>query len=45
MCCRTDPNPFLGKKDIVQCFSCGGCMENWVEGDDPIEEHTKFFPK
>ncbi|XP_032752868.1 baculoviral IAP repeat-containing protein 1b-like [Rattus rattus] len=19
-------------------------MENWVEGDDPIEEHTKFFP-
>ncbi|GAB1298496.1 Baculoviral IAP repeat-containing protein 1e [Apodemus speciosus] len=32
------------KKDIVQCFSCGGCMERWEEGDDPIEDHTKFFP-
>ena len=39
------PIPFLGKKDIVRCFSCGGCMEKWVEGDDPIEDHTKFFPK
>ncbi|XP_226743.4 baculoviral IAP repeat-containing protein 1e isoform X1 [Rattus norvegicus] len=35
---------YTGKKDIVQCFSCGGCMENWKEGDDPIEDHTKFFP-
>lgn len=35
---------YTGKKDIVRCFSCGGCMENWKEGDDPIEDHTKFFP-
>ena len=19
-------------------------MENWAEGDDPIQEHNKFFP-
>ncbi|XP_052015494.1 baculoviral IAP repeat-containing protein 1b isoform X2 [Apodemus sylvaticus] len=35
---------YTGKKDIVRCFSCGGCMENWAEGDDPMEDHTKFFP-
>lgn len=39
------PFLFLGKKDIVRCFSCGGCIEKLVEGDDPIEEHTKLFPK
>ena len=39
------PFLFLGKRDIVQCFSCGGCIENWAEGDDPIQEHNKFFPK
>ncbi|GAB5566937.1 baculoviral IAP repeat-containing protein 1 [Prionailurus iriomotensis] len=31
-------------KDIVQCFFCGGCMENWKEGDDPLEDHAKYFP-
>ncbi|GAB1298502.1 Baculoviral IAP repeat-containing protein 1a [Apodemus speciosus] len=36
---------YTGKKDIVRCFSCGGCMESWAEGDDPMEDHTKFFPK
>uniref|UniRef100_A0A8C6N4F8 NACHT domain-containing protein n=1 Tax=Mus spicilegus TaxID=10103 RepID=A0A8C6N4F8_MUSSI len=35
---------YTGKKGIVQCFSCGGCMEKCTEGDDPIEDHTKFFP-
>lgn len=35
----------LGMKDIVQCFFCGGCMENWKEGDDPLEDHAKYFPK
>ncbi|KAK7802535.1 hypothetical protein U0070_027066, partial [Myodes glareolus] len=33
-----------GKKDTVRCFSCGGCMCKWEEGDNPLEEHTKFFP-
>lgn len=41
----TDPIPLLGRKDIVQCFFCGGYMENWAEGDDPIQEHNKFFLK
>ncbi|EDL00808.1 mCG116160, isoform CRA_a [Mus musculus] len=35
---------YTGKKGIVQCFSCGGCMEKCTEGDDPIQEHNKFFP-
>ncbi|XP_028646025.1 baculoviral IAP repeat-containing protein 1 isoform X2 [Grammomys surdaster] len=35
---------YTGTKDIVRCFSCGGCMEKWAEGDDPMEDHTKFFP-
>ncbi|XP_052015498.1 baculoviral IAP repeat-containing protein 1a-like isoform X2 [Apodemus sylvaticus] len=35
---------YTGKRDAVRCFSCGGCMEKWEEGDDPIEDHTKFFP-
>ncbi|XP_023585322.1 baculoviral IAP repeat-containing protein 1 isoform X2 [Trichechus manatus latirostris] len=35
---------YTGVKDIVQCFSCGGCLENWKEGDDPLEDHAKYFP-
>ncbi|XP_008836708.1 baculoviral IAP repeat-containing protein 1 [Nannospalax galili] len=35
---------YTGMKDIVQCFSCGGRMENWKEGDNPLEDHIKFFP-
>nr|XP_048288265.1 baculoviral IAP repeat-containing protein 1b-like [Myodes glareolus]XP_048288266.1 baculoviral IAP repeat-containing protein 1b-like [Myodes glareolus] len=35
---------YTGKKDTVRCFSCGGCMCKWEEGDNPLEEHTKFFP-
>ncbi|XP_041519568.1 baculoviral IAP repeat-containing protein 1b-like [Microtus oregoni] len=35
---------YTGKKDTVRCFSCEGCMCNWEEGDNPLEDHTKFFP-
>ncbi|XP_060241609.1 baculoviral IAP repeat-containing protein 1b-like isoform X2 [Meriones unguiculatus] len=35
---------YTGIKDLVRCFSCGGCMEKWEEGDDPLADHTKFFP-
>ncbi|XP_042308261.1 baculoviral IAP repeat-containing protein 1 isoform X2 [Sceloporus undulatus] len=35
---------FTGKKDIVQCFSCTGCLSDWKENDDPWEEHAKAFP-
>ncbi|XP_006871053.1 PREDICTED: baculoviral IAP repeat-containing protein 1-like [Chrysochloris asiatica] len=36
---------FTGTQDTVQCFSCGGCLGNWEEGDDPWKEHAKWFPK
>ncbi|KAL1782848.1 neuronal apoptosis inhibitory 5 [Sigmodon hispidus] len=35
---------YTGKNDIVRCFFCGGCLCTWEEGDDPLKEHTKFFP-
>ncbi|KAM6156525.1 baculoviral IAP repeat-containing protein 1 [Erethizon dorsatum] len=36
---------FTGKRDTVQCFSCGGCLGNWEEEDDPWQEHAKWFPR
>nr|XP_010947620.1 baculoviral IAP repeat-containing protein 1 isoform X1 [Camelus bactrianus]XP_010947621.1 baculoviral IAP repeat-containing protein 1 isoform X1 [Camelus bactrianus]XP_045368339.1 baculoviral IAP repeat-containing protein 1 isoform X1 [Camelus bactrianus] len=36
---------FTGKRDTVRCFSCGGCLGNWEEDDDPWKEHAKWFPK
>ncbi|XP_019785457.1 baculoviral IAP repeat-containing protein 1 isoform X4 [Tursiops truncatus] len=36
---------FTGKRDTVQCFSCGGCLGNWEDDDDPWKEHAKWFPK
>ncbi|CAH2296954.1 baculoviral IAP repeat-containing 1 [Pelobates cultripes] len=36
---------FTGLRDTVQCFSCGGCLGNWEEEDDPWKEHTKWFPE
>lgn len=35
----------VGKRDAVQCFSCGGCLGNWEDGDDPWKEHAKWFPE
>ncbi|KAM3938234.1 baculoviral IAP repeat-containing protein 1-like [Leptodactylus fuscus] len=35
---------FTGTRDTVQCFSCGGCLGNWEENDDPWKEHAKWFP-
>uniref|UniRef100_A0A8C9GLV8 NLR family apoptosis inhibitory protein n=1 Tax=Piliocolobus tephrosceles TaxID=591936 RepID=A0A8C9GLV8_9PRIM len=35
---------YTGIKDIVQCFSCGRCLEKWQEGDDPLEDHSRCFP-
>ncbi|XP_028646059.1 baculoviral IAP repeat-containing protein 1e-like [Grammomys surdaster] len=35
---------FTGKRDTVQCFSCGECLGNWEEEDDPWKEHAKWFP-
>ncbi|XP_072006854.1 baculoviral IAP repeat-containing protein 1-like [Engystomops pustulosus] len=36
---------FTGTRDHVQCFSCGGCLGNWEENDDPWKEHAKWFPE
>ncbi|XP_075294562.1 baculoviral IAP repeat-containing protein 7 isoform X2 [Opisthocomus hoazin] len=35
---------FVGPRDEVQCFCCGGVLKDWRPGDCPIAEHLKFFP-
>ncbi|NXU32195.1 BIR7B protein, partial [Thalassarche chlororhynchos] len=35
---------FVGPRDEVQCFCCGGVLKDWGPGDCPITEHLKFFP-
>ncbi|XP_075373490.1 baculoviral IAP repeat-containing protein 7 isoform X1 [Mycteria americana] len=35
---------FVGPRDAVQCFCCGGVLKDWGPGDCPIAEHLKFFP-
>lgn len=36
---------FTGVADVVRCYHCGGGLRNWEPGDDPWEEHAKWFPK
>ncbi|NXY85673.1 BIR7B protein, partial [Alcedo cyanopectus] len=35
---------FVGPRDEVQCFCCGGVLKDWEPGDCPLVEHLKFFP-
>ncbi|XP_014812500.1 PREDICTED: baculoviral IAP repeat-containing protein 7 [Calidris pugnax] len=35
---------FVGPKDEVQCFCCGGVLKDWGPGDWPALEHLKSFP-
>ncbi|NXR10187.1 BIR7B protein, partial [Semnornis frantzii] len=35
---------FVGPRDDVQCFCCGGVLKDWAHGSCPIAEHLKFFP-
>ncbi|KFQ06363.1 Baculoviral IAP repeat-containing protein 7-B [Leptosomus discolor] len=35
---------FVGPRDEVQCFCCGGVLKDWAPGDCPAAEHLKFFP-
>ncbi|KAM6340613.1 baculoviral IAP repeat-containing protein 7 isoform 2-T2 [Alca torda] len=35
---------FVGPRDEVQCFCCGGVLKDWRPGDCPVLEHLKFFP-
>ena len=34
-----------GVGDSVRCYYCGGGLRNWEAGDDPWEEHAKWYPK
>ncbi|XP_075182747.1 baculoviral IAP repeat-containing protein 1-like [Anomaloglossus baeobatrachus] len=36
---------FTGRRDIVRCFSCDGCLGHWEGNDDPWKEHAKWFPE
>ncbi|NXB54324.1 BIR7B protein, partial [Leucopsar rothschildi] len=35
---------YVGPRDEVQCFCCGGVLKDWRPGDCPIMEHRSFFP-
>ena len=35
---------FLGSRDHVRCFYCGGGLCNWEARDDPWVEHARWFP-
>ncbi|XP_021350198.1 baculoviral IAP repeat-containing protein 3-like isoform X2 [Mizuhopecten yessoensis] len=34
---------YAGLGDLCECFCCGGQLEEFEEGDDPVEEHDKYF--
>ncbi|NXJ66548.1 BIRC1 protein, partial [Rostratula benghalensis] len=36
---------YTGEGDAVQCFNCARCLQEWEEGEDPLEKHAKFFPE
>ncbi|XP_077589686.1 E3 ubiquitin-protein ligase XIAP [Stigmatopora nigra] len=35
---------YLGQRDRVQCFCCGGMLGGWETGDTAWGEHGKHFP-
>uniref|UniRef100_A0A3Q3RD99 RING-type E3 ubiquitin transferase n=1 Tax=Monopterus albus TaxID=43700 RepID=A0A3Q3RD99_MONAL len=36
---------YTGHGDNVKCFYCDGGLQNWEPGDDPWQEHAKWFPR
>ena len=36
---------YLGEKDKVKCAFCKGIVLGWQEGDLPLTEHQKHFPR
>lgn len=36
---------YTGKGDKVCCFSCGGGLKDWEEGDEPWEQHGMWYGK
>ncbi|XP_004689103.1 PREDICTED: baculoviral IAP repeat-containing protein 3 [Condylura cristata] len=35
---------YTGVNDKVKCFCCGLMLDNWKQGDSPIEKHKKLYP-
>jgi len=35
---------YTGVGDSVRCYYCGGGLKNWKDGDDPREEHKRWYP-
>ncbi|KAL3882765.1 hypothetical protein ACJMK2_029073 [Sinanodonta woodiana] len=35
---------YTGHGDVVRCYACDGGLKHWVPGDDPWEEHYRWFP-
>ena len=33
---------YLGQRDKVRCFYCGGTLCTWLPNDGPLEEHAKY---
>eukprot|EP00066_Takifugu_rubripes_P011538 XP_011600804.1 PREDICTED: baculoviral IAP repeat-containing protein 7-like [Takifugu rubripes] len=36
---------YTGHGDNVKCYYCDGGLRNWEPGDDPWQEHAKWFPR
>lgn len=36
---------YIGIQDYTRCFYCDGGLCNWEAGDDPWEEHARWFPQ
>ncbi|GLV33503.1 Death-associated inhibitor of apoptosis 1, partial [Carabus blaptoides fortunei] len=36
---------YTNKSDQAMCFSCGGGLKDWMEADDPWEQHARWFTK
>ncbi|XP_053389425.1 uncharacterized protein LOC123551900 [Mercenaria mercenaria] len=36
---------YVGVADFTRCYCCGGGLRNWEPGDDPMLEHTRWFPR
>lgn len=35
---------YVGVSDHVKCFHCDGGLRNWVPGDEPWIEHSRWYP-
>ncbi|XP_057347160.1 baculoviral IAP repeat-containing protein 3 isoform X2 [Manis pentadactyla] len=35
---------YTGVNDKVKCFCCGLMLDNWKQGDNPVEKHKKLYP-